>query len=101
MQIDSAKYWKHNKMVWVGPQRAPEALTRLVGELHPALKAAGFTLEDRPFAAHVTLIRKAGVPAALPPLPRVRWPADEMVLVRSAPTGSGSRYEIVERFPLA
>jgi 2'-5' RNA ligase len=100
MPIDAAKYWKHNQIVWVGPSTMPAGLSALVGALHPALAAAGFELEDRPFAAHVTLLRKASAPASIPPLPLVRWPAVEFVLCRSTPTGSGSRYGILERFPL-
>jgi 2'-5' RNA ligase len=68
----------------------------LVAQLHPALKEHGFVLEARPFAAHITLVRKAALPRALPPLPEVHWPAGEFVLVRS----KGGRYEIVSRFPL-
>jgi RNA 2',3'-cyclic 3'-phosphodiesterase len=101
LPVDAAKYWKHNKIVWVGPQTMPAQLARLVGQLHPALREAGFVLEERPFAAHVTLIRKAGVPAAIPALPKVAWPVDEFVLVKSVPTGKGLRYETVQRFALA
>jgi 2'-5' RNA ligase len=98
LPIDTAKYWKHNQIVWVGPQATPPALTALVGQLHPALRAAGFVLEARPFAAHVTLIRKASTPGPLPALPTLAWPVHDFVLVRSTPTGSGSRYEVVQRF---
>jgi 2'-5' RNA ligase len=56
-------------------------------------------LERRPFAAHVTLIRKARA-AELPPLPALDWPVDEFLLVRSLVSSSGSTYEMLERFPL-
>ncbi|HWA39554.1 MAG TPA: RNA 2',3'-cyclic phosphodiesterase [Burkholderiales bacterium] len=98
LPVDEAKYWKHNRIVWVGPRVMPPALTNLVAQLHPALRTAGFVLEDRPFAAHVTLIRKASAPGPLPALPPVSWHAREFVLVRSTPTGTGSRYEVVRRF---
>jgi 2'-5' RNA ligase len=94
--VETAKYWKHNQIVWAGPRTIPAPLEGLVASLHGRLRDASFVLEKRPFAAHITLIRKASA-AALPPLPRVEWPAREFVLVRSKP---GSRYEIVERFPL-
>jgi 2'-5' RNA ligase len=58
-------------------------------------------LESRAFHAHVTLIRRAREPGAeLPPPPRVDWPVDEFVLVRSALSREGSRYEVLERFAL-
>lgn len=101
LPIDSAKYVRRNEMVWVGPATIPPALQDLVGQLHASLRAQSFTLEDRPFAAHVTLIRKARQPGSIPALPSVEWPADEFVLVRSRTSPKGSAYEPVERFALS
>lgn len=98
LPIDTARHWKHNKIVWVGPQATPPALSALVGQLHPALRRAGLVLEARPFAAHVTLIRKVSAPGPLPALPTVPWPVRDFVLVRSTPTASGSRYEVIQQF---
>ena len=100
LPIDHAHYWRHNKIVWVGPQVMPPPLEALVKQLHGALKEQGFVLEDRPFAAHVTLLRKARPPKALPPLPALDWPVDEFVLVRSRTSPKGATYEWFERFPL-
>jgi 2'-5' RNA ligase len=99
LPIDAARYWKHNRIVWVGPSAMPGNLQVLVKDLHENLRGDGFVLEDRPFAAHITLVRKAGVPPAIPTLPAVQWPVSEFLLVRSAP-GGGSRYDPVEHFPL-
>ncbi|HEY6820788.1 MAG TPA: RNA 2',3'-cyclic phosphodiesterase [Burkholderiales bacterium] len=99
--LDAARYWPHNRIVWIGPQRTPDALADLVLQLHDALRSGGLVLEDRPFAAHVTLIRKAGNPLAIPALPAVSWPAAEFLLVRSKRSSTGSAYEAIERFPLA
>lgn len=100
LPIDTAKYWKHNKIAWVGPSRMPVALQSLVVDLHGSLDNDGFVLEDRPFAAHITLVRKAAVPASIPALPVVQWPVTDFVLVRSTPGDKGSRYDVVERFVL-
>jgi 2'-5' RNA ligase len=100
MNIDAAKYWRHNRIVWVGPQEMPAELGGMVSQLHGALHEGGFALEDRPFAAHITLIRKANPPKAIAPLPTVDWRARDFVLVRSVPGGRGSRYEPLERFAL-
>lgn len=99
LPMDAARYWPKQRIVWAGPGTLPPALDELVRNLHARLAAAGFTLEARPFAAHVTLLRKAK-PAVLGPLPEVRWRADDFVLVRSVPSRLGSRYETVTRFPL-
>ena len=92
--FDEARYVKRNEMVWTVAREAP---TQLVESLHFNLRQAGFMLEKRPYAAHVTLLRKAPPPKALPPLPRVDWPVEEFLLVRSR----ASNYEPVERFPLS
>ena len=100
LPIDHAHYWQHNRVVWVGPQTMPAPLAALVNQLHGSLREHGFVLEDRPFAAHITLLRKAKPPKSLPPLPRVEWPVNEMLLVRSRTSPKGSTYEPLERFPL-
>jgi len=101
LPMDTARYWPRQRIVWAGPGEMPGALERLAKQLSARLAAAGFVLEERPFAAHVTLLRKAGKPAVLAALPEVRWRADEFLLVRSTPSTLGSRYEPVSRFPLA
>ena len=100
LPIDAARYGKRNEMVWVGPAAVPEALLSLAAELHRALRGAGFALEDRPFAAHVTLIRRARQPKSIPPLPALAWPVDEFVLVSSKTSSGGSTYQAVARFSL-
>jgi 2'-5' RNA ligase len=98
--IEQAVYWAHNRILWVGPQRTSAPMQRLARELGQALRRAGVALERRPFAAHVTLIRKARAPNALPPLPRIDWPVDAFVLVRSVLSSEGSSYAELARFPL-
>ena len=100
LPVEKAQYWKHNRIVWAGPRETPPALAELVATLHAALRRADYSLDSRPYAAHVTLLRSAPPPRELPPLPRVEWPVSEFVLVRSANSAKGSVYEIVERFPL-
>ncbi|MEJ2175022.1 MAG: RNA 2',3'-cyclic phosphodiesterase, partial [bacterium] len=94
--IEHAEFWPHNRILWVGPQRRPAPMARLARELGKALRRADFALERRPFAAHVTLIRKARTPRALPPLPKVDWPVDEFVLVRSLLSNEGAQYAVLE-----
>ena len=100
LPMDAARYVKRNEMVWVGPVAVPEPLLALAAELQASLRAAGFALEERPFAAHVTLIRKARRPASIPPLPSVAWPVHEFLLISSRTSAEGSTYQSVERFPL-
>jgi len=101
LPIEAARYVKRNRMVWVGPAALPPALADLVHQLHKSLRDAAFVLEERPFAAHVTLLRKAPPPSALPPLTPLDWPVNEFLLVRSRTSPRGSTYEPLERYSLA
>lgn len=101
LPIEKAQYWKHNRILWVGPRETPAALGALVEALHLELRRAAYVLEERPFAAHVTLARSAPPPPReLAPLPQVEWPVNELTLVRSTNSPKGSTYEVLERFPL-
>jgi 2'-5' RNA ligase len=100
LPIEEARYWRENSIVWAGPREMPLELKALHEGLSKALYREEFILERRPFAAHVTLIRKARR-AALPPLPALEWPVGEFLLVRSALSSKGASYEPVERFALS
>ena len=86
-------------MVWVGPRETPPALKGLFDALSLELYREGFILERRPFAAHVTLIRKARA-AVLPALPKVSWPVRDFLLMTSSLRPGGAEYRIRERFSL-
>jgi 2'-5' RNA ligase len=99
LPLEEARYWGHNKIVWAGPRHIPAEMVRLVEMLQLELYKEGFILERRPFAAHVTLVRKA--PAQpMPVLPPVEWPVTEFRLVSSSLTPGSSAYGTVERFAL-
>ncbi len=88
--IEQARYWAHNRIVWAGPQETPAGLQALA-------RALG---EERAFAAHVTLIRKARAPRTLPPLPGLGWPVAGFTLVRSVLAAEGPSYEVLANYAL-
>lgn len=90
LPIEEAGYWPHNRIVWIGARQAPTDLAALA-------RALG---EKRKFAAHVTLLRKAHAPRALPELPALDWPVKEFLLVNSNLAPEGPSYEVLERFAL-
>jgi 2'-5' RNA ligase len=100
LPLEQARYWRESNIVWVGPRETPPALKGLFDSLSLELYREQYILERRPFAAHVTLIRKARAAKLLPPLPALEWPVREFILVRSALSSSGSIYEPLERFAL-
>ena len=101
LPIEVARYVKRNEMVWVAPRETPRPLAALVEALRRELQRDAFILERRPFAAHVTLLRKASAPPRVPPPPRVEWPVRDLLLVRSRTSPRGPSYEPVQRFPLS
>jgi 2'-5' RNA ligase len=97
--VDTAGCWGHNGVAWLGPRLTPEPLLSLVGSLRGALQESGFRVEQRPYAAHVTVVRKARCkPMDLRPAP-VEWRVNDFVLVRSQLGAEGSRYTVVGRWP--
>jgi 2'-5' RNA ligase len=100
LAVDASAYWPHNRIVCAGPRDMPRELGALAAALRAALEENDIALERRAFAAHVTLVRRARDPGALPPLPAIEWPVREFVLVRSQLSREGSRYEAMERFAL-
>jgi 2'-5' RNA ligase len=88
--LEQARYWGHNRIVWVGPSETPSPLVQLA-------RALG---EKRDFAAHVTLIRKARPPKALLPVPALEWPVTQFTLVNSVLGPEGPSYAVLERYVL-
>jgi RNA 2',3'-cyclic 3'-phosphodiesterase len=93
--LDRPGFWKSNRIAWAGASAAPAAIERLALDLRSALARAAIGFDDKPFATHVTLLRGAHEPRAMPALAPVRWEVDGFVLARSQPQAGNRRYEIV------
>jgi 2'-5' RNA ligase len=92
--LDHPGFWKHNRIVWAGASSAPAALEDLARTLREALTRAGVAFDPKGFVSHVTLLRDARAPAALPRLEPIPWELDGFVLASSAMT-AGTRYRIL------
>ena len=96
------------RVLWVGLRGNLAALTQLQARLSTGLREAGFELEDRPFAPHVTLARRRpnarpGTPLEWPPrarLPALPVPVQSFSLMRSELSPAGPHYTTLERFAL-
>jgi 2'-5' RNA ligase len=99
LTLDRLGYWRHNRILWAGGAVLPR-LTFVADALAVGLRAAEFTLDARPFAPHVTLLRDAHC-AETPALPQsIDWPVREFVLAESRLSSAGARYEIIGRWVL-
>jgi 2'-5' RNA ligase len=100
LDVDALQYWKHNRMVWAGAKRCPAPLSALVSSLSAALATEGLRGEDRPYVAHVTLVRNARRAPRLTTLTPLCWAARDFVLAESVRASGVSRYDVLARWPL-
>ena len=90
------------RIVWAAAE-IPPGLRDLAEALRAGLAAARFPVEERPFAAHVTLLRNADCSGLAPPadgLP-IDWAVEDFVLAESDLHPEGARYRILARWRLA
>jgi len=99
IEVEQAGCWQHNGVAWLAPRRTPDALLALVQTLEAALSNAGFSLDARPYAPHITVLRKARCKRLDLEFDPVAWPVADFVLVRSQLDAAGSRYSVVGRWP--
>jgi 2'-5' RNA ligase len=92
--LDRPGYWKHNRIAWAGASRLPPALDALVAALRGALVNSGIAFDSKAFVPHVTLVREARAPLAMPVLAPIEWHFEDFALAASVAAERGSRYEI-------
>jgi 2'-5' RNA ligase len=101
LAVDRVEYWRHNRIVWAGVERCPEALQGLVAGLERALAAEKFRIEGRPYAPHITLLRDARRSPAHAALPGIVWPVARFALVESVAQERGRVYQVLREWPLS
>lgn len=93
--LDTPGYWKHNRIAWAGASTVPGELEAMVAELRSALTRSRIDFDAKAFVSHVTLLREAQPPRAMPGIEPVPWEVEGFALVGSQPHSGGSRYEIL------
>ena len=88
IRLDCVGSVRRARVAWAGSLEPIEPLAQLQSSLEQALRARGFALEERPFAAHVTLARKTERSLPRAAIPAIEWKATQLQLVRSQP-GTG------------
>lgn len=100
--FDRLQCLARKKIFWAAASAASPVLLELAAALNERLKAAAFRTEERPFAAHVTLLRHARCEKALTAENLcIDWPVRDFVLAESELKPEGAHYRIVGRWPLA
>ena len=96
--LDEVGSFRAAKVAWAGSSRGHPALIALQSSLAHELATEGFALESRPFAAHVTLVRRAASPIGRAGIEPMTWRVRDFALVASD-TGRGT-YEVGKTWEL-
>ena len=99
--LNTAEYWRHNRVVCAGTKLCPPALRDLCARLDAGARDLGIRTEARDYVPHITLLRKAERAPAQRDFSEIAWHASEFVLVRSAPRQGVVAYETIGRWALA
>jgi len=112
LELNVTGCWRRSAVGWIAPGDPPQPLDDLARELRQRLAKSQFHVDDKPFAPHVTLLRKARCKTrpeqggaasserSTDPNPPVVWNVDRFVLMRSDTMHSGPEYTQVGAWPL-
>jgi 2'-5' RNA ligase len=98
MVLDQVGSFRAARIAWAGCAHAAPGLKKLQSRLAAALRSRDFALDERPFAAHLTLARKISRAPGRAAMPPIVWQAREYTLVRSE-AGTG-RYTVIKAWSL-
>jgi 2'-5' RNA ligase len=100
LTFNELDYWRRPRVLCLTCQRQPKAVYELVNKLTEMVSVFPIRLDNRPFRAHITMMRKAQARPEVEFEP-VRINASSFVLVQSISTEQGVRYKVLERWPLS
>ena len=101
LQLDRFGHFYQARVFWLGCQHIPEELQALYRDLGEALSACDYQLEHRPYAPHITLMRKLLKPGGMMAPQPITWSVEEFVLVESVPVPQGVEYRVIQHYPLS
>lgn len=99
LTLDTLEHWPRPRVLCLTPAATPAPLVELADSLADAARALGIPVENRPYRAHLTLMRALRrMPPERPVLPAVPWTFGGFTLVESAPGTSGPAYPVLARW---
>lgn len=93
--FDHVGWFKRPKVLWLGTDETPDSLTQLVASLNQGLRGCDIVLDDRPFATHLTLMRKVKKFYDMDIEP-IDWRVDQFCLVQSFTHPEGVEYRVIK-----
>jgi 2'-5' RNA ligase len=101
LALNTAEYWRHNRVVCAGTKLCPPVLRDLSARLGEGARGLGIGTEARDYVPHITLLRKAERAPAQRDFSEIEWHVSEFVLMRSVPRRDMVVYETIGRWALA
>jgi 2'-5' RNA ligase len=99
IRFDSLNYWRRPRIICLCGKPEDSAVALLVGQLNTMAATLEIPTDDRPYQAHITLLRKAN---KLPPLAfePIVWQSDAFCLVESCSTPEGVAYRVLKTWQI-
>lgn len=98
LQLDQLRR-RRNGLLYLASSQPPEALLRLASDLQQGLREIGIGVDERPFHAHLTLMRRCSRrPVDAPPA--FAWSVRHFALFASQQGPQGSVYQRLQQWPL-
>lgn len=98
LRFDHLGWFKRSKVLWLGANETPAALGQLVMNLNQGLRDCDILLDERPFAAHLTLMRKVRTFHDMAVEP-IDWRVDRFCLIESLTAPEGVVYKVLKTWP--
>ena len=99
-KLDKLSFWPQSQIACATLAANVPALDQLVAALKQQLAAEGFLFESYAFIPHVTLLRNVENVLESQAIQPIDWWVDSFVLAESTVTDQGSRYQILQDWPL-
>ena len=100
LDIDRWGYFPRPRVLWLGAEQIPDALSNLVEATGDCVKSVIPDYRYKKFIPHTTVYRHARHPGNAEPFEPIVWHIDRYVLVESISRPEGVEYRISHEWPL-
>lgn len=100
LTLDRYGWWKRPQVIWLGTDMVPGPLTDLVAYLDAVAARHDVHVDSRPYAPHLTLVRKAKRALPVFSFSPIHWNIRDFCLVQSITHASGAEYQIMQNWAL-
>lgn|SRR5512138_1127370 len=100
VEFDQIEVWARARVLCLTSRHTPSPLVHIEEQLRFNLLSEQFDIRQEEYRPHVTLARDVRGRNMREEIAPIGWSVEDFVLVESRPGRSGSKYTVVERWPL-